>query len=96
MHSMLFSSTINDTHAKTGQNQLKLVWKSTISAVRAQYQLFEHNINIKWFACDMPSTNKSTGSMRSNKMGYFTHEYRKFSTKSFMYAVGDFKEIYNI
>ena len=35
---MLFRSTIYDTHAKTGQNQLKLIWKSTISAVRAEYQ----------------------------------------------------------
>ena len=41
---MLLSCTIYDTHAKTGQNQLKLIWKSTISTVRAQYQLFEHNI----------------------------------------------------
>ena len=29
---------------------------STISSVRAQYQLFEHNINIFWFACNMLST----------------------------------------
>ena len=35
---MLFSSTIYDTHAKTGQNQLKLIG-------RAQYQLLEHNIS---------------------------------------------------
>ena len=44
MHSMLFSRTNYDTHAKTGQNQLKLIWKSVISGFRAQYQLFEHNI----------------------------------------------------
>ena len=50
-----------DTHAKTGQNQLKLIWKSTISTVRAQNQLFEHNINVNWFACDTPSTNQRTG-----------------------------------
>ena len=53
--------TIYDTHAKTGQNQLKLIWKSTISAVWVLYQLFEHNINIYWLTCDVPSANQRLG-----------------------------------
>ena len=39
------------THAKTGQNQLKL-------AVWNKYQLFWHNIIIDWFARDVPLTNQ--------------------------------------
>ena len=50
-----------DTYAKTGQNQFKLIWKSTITAVQAQYQLFEHNINIYWFAYDVPSADQRIG-----------------------------------
>ena len=56
---MLFSRTIYDTHSKTGQNRFKPIWKSTMSAVQAQYQLFGHNINIYGFARDVPLTNQS-------------------------------------
>ena len=40
--------------------QKSMLFRRTIYMYDAQYQLFEHNINIYGFACDVPSTNQRT------------------------------------